>query len=208
MRFFLIENSKTNWINVVSLIQINLNNSSNVAIDLSSNEITYEFKIKDILFCLIVEKIKNTSWFKILNLLNQTKLRNRQRATNVVFFINVEIKIIYNKRHKSLFLNSEKKTFFRFHKKYNLFEVINRKLSQQKCDSFTMKQRVKRLTYKLDIFKKWKIHSMIFVTQFELTTNDLYKRFKSNYFNFVFVKKNISIEKFYEVEQMLIKWTR
>jgi hypothetical protein len=208
LRFFLTENSEVNWINAASLIQASLNNSSNAAIDLSSNEITYEFKIKDTLFCLIAEKIKNTFRFKILNLLNQIRLRNRQKATNVVFFANVKVKIIHDRRHKSLFLNSEKKTFLRLHKEYNLSEVINRKLSQQRCDSFTMKRRVEQLAYELDILKRWKIHSMIFVTQLEFTTDDSYERSKSNHFDFVFVKRDISIEKFYEVEQVLIKRTR
>jgi hypothetical protein len=77
LRFFLTKNSKIDWINVASLIQVSLNNFLNVSIELSSNEITYEFKIKDILFSLIIEKIENTSQFKILNLLNQTKMKNR-----------------------------------------------------------------------------------------------------------------------------------
>ncbi len=175
---------------------------------MSSNEITYEFKIKDILFFLVTEKIENISQFRILNLLNQTRLRNRQEAANVVFFVNVRVKIIHDKRHKSFFLNSEEKAFFCLHKEYNLSEIINRKLSQQKCDSFTMKRRVNRLTYELDIFKRWRIHSVIFVTQLELIADDSYKRLKSNHFDFVFVERDISIEKFYEIEQILVKRVR
>jgi hypothetical protein len=41
LRFFLIENSNANWISATSLIQANLNNFFNVAIELSFNEITY-----------------------------------------------------------------------------------------------------------------------------------------------------------------------
>jgi hypothetical protein len=100
LRFFLTENSKTNWISAASLIQADFNNFLNVVIDLSSNEIIYEFKIKDTLFFLITVKIENLSQFKILNLLNQTKLRSRRKATNVVFFVDVRVKIIHDKRHK------------------------------------------------------------------------------------------------------------
>jgi hypothetical protein len=74
-----------------------------------------------------------SSHFKSLNLLNQTRLRNRQKATNVVFFANVKVKIIHDKRHKFLFLNSKRKVFLRLHKEYNLSRIINRKLSQQRC---------------------------------------------------------------------------
>jgi hypothetical protein len=81
LRFFLTKNSKIDWINVASLIQVSLNNSFNVSIELSLNEITYEFKIRDTLFFLITEKIENISQFKILNLLNQTRMQNRQKVS-------------------------------------------------------------------------------------------------------------------------------
>jgi hypothetical protein len=61
LRFFLIENSDANWVNATSLIQASLNNFFNVAIELLFNRITYEFKIKNILFFFMIEKfIKNS----------------------------------------------------------------------------------------------------------------------------------------------------
>ncbi len=71
-----------------------------------------------------------------------------------------------------------------------------------------MKRRVNRLAYKLDIFKRWRIHSVIFVTQLEFIADDSYKRSRSNHFDFVFVERNTSIEKFYEIEQILVKRVR
>ncbi len=208
LRFFLTKNSRIDWINVASLIQVSLNNYLNVSIELSSNEITYEFKIKNTLFFLIIEKIENISQLKILNLLNQIRMKNRQKTTNAIFFANVKIKIIHDRRHKSLFLNSKNKTFLRFHKKYTLFEIINKKLFQQKCDSFTVKRRVKRLAYEFELFKTWRIHSVVFVTQLESASDDSYKRFKFDHLDFVFVKKNIETNKFYEIERILNKRTR
>jgi hypothetical protein len=208
LRFFLTEISNANWISAISLIQASLNNSLNAAIELSSNEITYEFKIRDILFFLITEIIENTPRFKILKLLNQTRLRNRQEATNVVSFANVKVKIIHDKRHRSLFLNSKKKVFLRLHKEYNLSEIINKKLSQQKCDSFTVKRRVERLTYELELSKTWRIHLVIFVTQLESASDDSYKRSKSNYSDFIFVESDTETFKFYEIERVLAKRIR
>jgi hypothetical protein len=135
-------------------------------------------------------------------------LRNRQEATNVVSFANVKVKIMHDKRHRLLFLNSKKKVFLRLHKEYNLFEIINRKLSQQKCDPFTVKRRVERLTYELELSKTWRIHSVVFVTQLEPASDDSYKRRRLDHLDFVFVKEDIETNKFYEIERILNKRTR
>jgi hypothetical protein len=208
LRFFLTKNFETDWVSAIFMIQSNFNNAFNVFTRLCSNQLIYDFKVRNIFSSLIAEKFENTSRFKILNLLNQIRLRNRQETTDVVSFVNAKIKIIHDRRHKSLFLNSEKKAFLRFHKKYNLFEVINRKLSQQRCDSFTVKRRVKRLTYKLELSKTWRIHLVIFVTQLESTLDDSYKRLRSNHSEFIFVEEDTETYKFYKIERILNKRTR
>ncbi len=48
----------------------------------------------------------------------------------------------------------------------------------------------------------------MFVTQLESTSEDSYKRFKFDHFDFVFVKKNIETNKSYEIERILNKRTR
>ncbi len=84
-------------------------------------------------------------------MLQQTRLKNHLETINAVFFANVKIKILHDKKHKFLFLKSEEKPFLRFHKKYNLYEIINKKLFQQKCDSFIIKRRVNRFAYELNL---------------------------------------------------------
>jgi CYTH domain-containing protein len=86
-----------------------------------------------------------------MNLIKKTRIRNRQKTANAVFYVNIKVKIIHDKKHKSLFLNSENRAFLRLHKEYNLLDIINKKLFQQKCDFFTMKRRIDRLTYELDL---------------------------------------------------------
>jgi hypothetical protein len=211
LRFFFIENSEIDWANVASMIQTSLNNASNIATRLFSNELMYDFKLRNTLFALtnkLTSKQFTTSSFKILHMLNDMRIRNRQKTTNAVFFANVKVKIIHDKRHKFLFLNSEEKMFLRLHKKYNLFEIINRKLSQQKCDSFVIKRRVRRLTYELELFKRWKIHSSVSITQLKSTSNDSYKRSRSNHFDFVFVENDTKTLTFYEIKRILTKRTR
>ena len=46
-RFFLIVNSNADWMTALSLIQINMNNSSNAIIELIFSELMYDFKIKN-----------------------------------------------------------------------------------------------------------------------------------------------------------------
>jgi hypothetical protein len=71
-----------------------------------------------------------------------------------------------------------------------------------------VKRRVKRLAYELELFKTWRIHSVMFVTQLESASEDSYKRFKFDHFDFVLVKKNIETNKSYEIKRILNKRTR
>jgi hypothetical protein len=105
-------------------------------------------------FWMAISTESASSESKILQKLQETRLRNRQEAVDAVSFANVKVKILHDKRHKPLFLKSGEKAFLRLHKEYNLSEIINKKLSQQRCDSFTIKRRVSRLVYELDLFKK------------------------------------------------------
>ena len=63
----------------LSLIQAQLNNSLNASIDFTSNEICYEFKIKDHLMTLSAEKIKKEfkDSKKLKKMLNETRFKNR-----------------------------------------------------------------------------------------------------------------------------------
>ena len=131
-RYFVTKFSKNDWIETLSLIQNQFNNSSNANIELTSNEICYEFKTKDVFTTITFEKIKKKSIDKkkLKETLNKTRFKIRQKATNAISFANVEVKLIYDKRHKSLMLRSKNKVFFIFNKGYRLFEKLNKKLSQ------------------------------------------------------------------------------
>ena len=120
---------------------------------------------------------------------------------------------MYDSRHQSLLLNSNDKIFLRLHRDYNLFDNSRSKLSNQRCDSFTVKRRINRLAYELDISARWKIHFVVFVIQLESVSNkdiDSYNRSRSNYLDEVKVENlsNIVYWKFYEVEKLIDKRTR
>ena len=180
---------------VLSCLQAQLNNFSNAFTKRSSNEIVYDFKMQKIIFR--TSFIKNISEFR---------LEHRQNATNAIFFANAHMKIKYDVRHKSLLLHFENKVYLRLHKEYEIVEQ-HKKLNNQKCESFLIKRRVDRLAYELDISLKWKIHSVVSVTQLELAIfhQNSYNRSKSNHSDSVYVENDTKTEKFYEMKAIVDK---
>ena len=126
----------------LSTFQIQMNNFVNVAIDLSINEINYEFKIRETLSNLIIEK-------KIVDLFAQ-RLKYRRETIDVTIFVNIKAKIYYDARHVSLMLKIENYAYLRLHHDYQLLDRFNKKINQQRCDSFFVKCRIDRLTYELN----------------------------------------------------------
>ena len=127
-----------------------MNNFSNATTGLIFNEIVYGFKMKNRLTTLsttIDEKFMQDKQLK--KNLNKIRLQFRQKVSNVVFFDNVKTKLMYDKRHKSLFLKKENKAYLRLHKKYKLSDEFNKKLFNQRCDSFLIKRRIGRFAYEL-----------------------------------------------------------
>ena len=121
------------------------NNSVNVVIDLLFNEICYNFKIRD-LFIEIVD-------FDISVELNLAflRLKYRRKVIDVIVFVNVKVKIYHDARHTSLLLNVDNYVYLRLYHDYHLFNRSNKKLFQQRCESFLMKKRVKRFVYDLNL---------------------------------------------------------
>ena len=168
LRFFLTANSDADWMTTLLMIQTNFNNSFNAIIDLTFNELMYDFRMKNRLIAIskkIDEKFMTNEIFK--NFLNAIRLRMRQKAIDAVTFKNVKAKLIHDKRYKSLFMKKRNKIYLKLHKKYKLSKIINSKFSNQRCESFLVKRRVNKLTYELKLSSKWKIHSIISMTQFE-----------------------------------------
>lgn len=137
------------------------------------------------------------------------KFKYKQDAAGVIFFAAAHIKVRYDSRHKFLLFRSEEQTFLRLHKRYNI-QNQHKKFENQRCELFVVKRRVERLAYELDISFKWKIYSVIFVTELEfaLFFQNLYNRSKSNHFDSVYVEDDIEIEKSYEIKAIIDKRIR
>ena len=142
IRFFIINYSNINFVLTLSIFQIQINNFANVIIDLSTNEINYEFKIRETLSNLVIEK-------KIVDLLVQC-LKYCRETIDITIFVNVKTKIYYDVRHVSLMFKTSDYVYLRLYHDYQLFDRFNKKINQQRCDFFFVKRRVDRLIYELN----------------------------------------------------------
>ena len=200
-RFFIIMFSNVKWFIFLSTLQAQLNNSFNIVTELASNEIVYEFKTKKLIIAVDV-KVDNISD----NILNR-RLKYQRETADVIVFAQVKTKIYYDVKHQFILFHFENKVYFRLHHEYQLSDRFNRKMFNQRCESFTVKRRVDRLAYELKLSAHWKIHSIISITQLKSCFNqsNSYNRFRSNYLAFVEVEKNIDDWKSYIVERIVNK---
>ena len=130
---------------ILSFLQTQFNNVVNVIIDLSFNEINYDFKIRNAFFNLSKQK-------NVFVDITIQRLKYRRKTIDVFVFVNVKIKIHYDTRHISLFFKIDDYAYFRLHQNYQLSNRFNRKISQQRCESFFIKRRVERFAYELNLF--------------------------------------------------------
>ena len=194
--FIIINYSNINFVLILFSLQVTLNNSINVIINLSLNEINYDFKIRKTLTTLFVDQVVD---------LSTQRLKYRQKIIDVIVFANVKIKIYYDARHTFLLLKAEDYVYLRLHHDYWLLNKFERKISQQRCESFLIKRRVKRLVYELKLSSAWRIYSIISITQLKSISakSNSYNRFRSIHSFVVKMKKNISQYQFYEIKKLM-----
>ena len=194
--------NNVDWIDVLNYLTILFNNVVNVIIDYVSNEFIYDFQINDTLNLL-----------KNLSTKNYDRLRQiKQNSTKkTIVFVNVIHKLRYDFAHKNIILTINDYVFLRLHVDYIIFELSNKKLSQQRVDSFKILRKINILVYRLQLSFVMKIHSMIFIVQLKFAStfnNNFYQRIKQNVFNSLFVKTKNDDEKSnltfnYEIKRLL-----
>ena len=114
-RFFIINYSNIDHVKTLSFFQIMFNNSINVIIDLSLNEIIYNFKMRDAFIEIVNNEISVNLNFVAL------RLKYKKKTIDVIAFVNVKIKIYHDARHTFLLLNVENYVYLRLHHEYHLF---------------------------------------------------------------------------------------
>ena len=204
IRYFVIEFSNIDYILAFSTIQFQLNNTFNIATDLSLNEIIYGFKVKDAISNLIAFNTANVQNLSI------QRMKYQREIVDVTNFATVKIKIYYDSRHISIRLKQSEKIYLQLNKDYKLFDKSNSKLFQQKCESFRIFERIERFAYRLKLLSTWRIHFVVFIAQLESTFVDVdfYNRFRFHYFDFIEIESDTNQYKFYEIEKLVDKRIR
>ena len=202
LRYLITKNSNVDWIEILSILQTQLNNAFNVIIDRSFNEMIYEFKLRDVLIALIRKFIK-------IDDIDFERFRHQRKTIDVISYVMIKVKIIYDSRHTLLLFKSDDKIYLRLHKRYILSSKFNAKLFNQRIDSFLVKRRIKRLIYELNLSFRSQIHFVIFVIQLKSTSSkkNFYRRLRFDFSDEVEIKEmsNIEFEKNFEIKIIIDK---
>lgn len=135
------------------------------------------------------------------------RLKYKFEIAKTISYVNTQMKIRHDAKHVFLLLKFEKKTFLKFYKEYKNFTQKNRKLFNQKCESFLIKKKVEKLSYELNLFATWKIYSIVFVAQLEFAifVKNSYNKSKFDHSDSIQIKKDIETEKSYKIEKVIGK---
>jgi hypothetical protein len=195
-RYLLISSSDLSWHEVLSAMQHAFMNAIAFT-KYSLNQTLYEMNIRSQI-TLLIENFRE----------NQQHLREiiRKNVANVINFVSVRFKIIYDDKHKSFAFNIEDKVYLRLHYEYFLFEKENFKLFNQRFDSYTVKRKVDNVVYELNLSLNTRIHSIISIAQLEFVENDSdsYSRSRStNSESVKMINEDTSTRKSYEVKRIL-----
>ena len=115
------------------VLQTQLNNSFNAVIELSFNEIIYNFKIKNALIVVVDASQMSKNIFS-------QRLKYQQKIVDAIVFVNVKIKVYYNVKHQFIFFRFNDRVYLRLHQNYKLFNSYNQKMFNQRCEFFIVKR--------------------------------------------------------------------
>ena len=193
-------NNSADWIEIIFDIQRDINNSIIIVIDKTSNEISYEFTFTQIFDLL--KSFEESS----LSLSQMTRLE----AADVLIFAQMNFKFYYDRKHQSINLVVDDWEQIRLHKDYDISSIamLDNKLNQQYIAFFRVTKKIDRLTYRLNIFKKWIIYSIFFIVQLKSyfdSINDFFRRHRFIQSNFVFVEKDTDLIKSFELKRIINK---
>lgn len=130
LRYFIFDNLEANQIKALSFLQMCFNNSSNIFIEKSFNEMCYEFKIKEALYIVIeINKNINKNVKTQLDNFETMRFRYRQKVVDVRLYASIVFKIKYDSMYILLLLKLEDRAFLRLYYNYALLDKHNKKLN-------------------------------------------------------------------------------
>jgi uncharacterized protein YukE len=187
------------FIKIIFSIQVSLNNSVNASIDLSSNEVLYEFKVKKSLNLLRIDDENSFTSLK------KNRITLRKKIEKTIVFVNASMKIRYDSKWFQFNLKFENSVYLKLHKEYNQSDLTNKKFAKQRLESIKIVEKINKLIYKFEISQSWKIHSVISMIYLKSASieNDFYER-EADESESVKDAQN-SIKNIYEMKKILIK---
>ena len=176
LRFHLIANPEADFNEILSYIQSTINNFSSSVTDITLNKLYYGFRVNDVITMLLADPSDLSK-----KVFRKLRLIKKEKADNVIIFTSIIMKARYDSKHLNVNLKEGDEVFLRLHNEYFIFDLSNRKLSQQRMSPFKILAKVNRLTYRLQLSSVIKIHLVISVAQLEpstaiVTDSDPYKR--------------------------------
>ena len=168
-------------------LQTKNNNIIYVIINYAFNELTYEFKMRDIIKMLANLFSKN---------FNRLRFIKREKAKIAITFVNALNKVKYDLYYKIITFVIETKfmIYLQLHQKYTISNLTNKKLSNQRINFFKIIKAVEKSKqiYRLKLSLIMKIHSIISIAQLKSATlkSNLYNKFIER--NFLLITKTHS----------------
>ena len=87
----------------------------------------------------------------LLSIMNVTevkkeRMQHQREAEDLIAFVNVNMKIQYDRNHKLLILKEGNRVFIKLHKGYKV-QRVNQKLGQQHVELFPVIEKIEKLAY-------------------------------------------------------------
>lgn len=198
LRYYLISNFDENFTEILSYLQSTLNNSASASTDLALNEIVYEFKTHNIIELLADLSSKDFSRLREIK---------RDQAKKAISKTNLIAKHRYDLCHMSIQLRFN--AYLRLHHDYTILELENKKLFNQRTDSFKVLSKIEKLIYELKLSLIMIIYSVIFIAQLEsvLERDNSYSRNRISNLSSM-QTQNDENNSFYKIEILLNKSIR
>ena len=154
-------NNSINWHKLLLTIQAEMNMIISSTTKISSYEFMYKLKL--LTFLNLIMKFLQITIYNV-----------RMNAHKTIAYTAIKMKKMYDKNYKLIFFKSENKIIFKLHKKYIIIfvKILKFKFCQQYAEKFTVFERIKYLTYRLNLSLLWEIHLIINVTYLKSVSNE------------------------------------
>ncbi len=95
-------------------------------------------------------------------------------AAKAIKLAQMTMKHYYNHKHEPKFFDVSDEVMLWLYQEYEIPIIMNHKLAQQYAGRFKILERIRRLTYRLELPSHWEIHPIISITHLEPVKSDIF----------------------------------